>query len=195
MNRFLGLAGVELNIYLLEAVEDGTISSALIREVESGESEVLQELASASERGDPNLALPGLSTVVVAEGADGALVGAALALPPFAVFTRAANSGLPAPLALAGLSAVVKIKGLGVAEHARGAGIGSALVGYCTKRYLSLGYRLVYGQIRVGSGLETYYLRLGFEVLAAGKAASLNALSLPFAINPEPGERLIILWG
>lgn len=195
VNFLLGLAGVELNVFLEEAVEDETISSALIRAARSGNEEILRELVSATDRGDPNLAMPGLSTVVVAEVTGGALAGAALALPPFAVFAEAANTGLATPWALAGLAAVVKIKGVGVAEHARRGGIGSALIRYCTNRYLSLGYHLVYGQIRVGSGLEAFYPRLGFDVMAVGEHVSLEALSLPIAISPEPGERLILHWG
>jgi hypothetical protein len=56
---------------------------------------------------------------------------------------------------------------LGVDENARGIGIG-AVVTHCTDLYFELGYRLAFGQIRLGSGLETYYPKLGFKVLAEG---------------------------
>jgi GNAT superfamily N-acetyltransferase len=194
VNRLLKLAGVELNPYLVEGIGDGSLSSALIRAAESGKEEVLRELVVAARAGDPNLAMAGLATVVVAEDARGVPVGAAVALPPFRVFADAANAGLSPPRALVGLAGVAKIKGVAVAKDARGAGIGSALVGHCTRRYLSLGYFLVYGQLRTGSGLETYYPRLGFEVLAASEAISLDALSLPMQIKPEPGEQLFTRW-
>ena len=94
---------------------------------------------------------------------------------------------------MVGATAVVKIKGVAVQESARGAGIGSALIRSCTERYFPLGYFLVYGQFRTGSGLETYFPRLGFEVLGPGQGLPLQALGLPIHIRPELGEQLFTL--
>ena len=42
--------------------------------------------------------------------------------------------------------------------------------------YFQLNYLLAYGQFRAGSGLERYYRRLGFDVLAPERASpSANA--------------------
>jgi hypothetical protein len=80
-----------------------------------------------------------------------------------------------------------------VETTARGAGIGSRLIRSCTERYFSLGYFLAYGQFRTGSGLETYFPRLGFDVLPPGQGLPLDAIGLPVHIRPEMGEQLFTL--
>jgi transcriptional regulator with XRE-family HTH domain len=78
-------------------------------------------------------------------------------------------------MALFGTAAVVKINGLAVDQASRETGIGTALISTCLQLYFQLGYRLAYGQFSVGSGLETYYRRLGFDVFAPGERASRSA--------------------
>lgn len=51
------------------------------------------------------------------------------------------------------------------------------------------------GQFRASSGLETYYRRLGFDVLALGEGISLSErLTVPIGLNPESGERFFLRW-
>ncbi len=43
-----------------------------------------------------------------------------------------------------------------------------------------------YGQFRADSSLETYYRRLGFDVLARGEGISLSErLTVPIGLNPR----------
>jgi GNAT superfamily N-acetyltransferase len=192
VDRLLRLAGVELGPHLADAIEDGSVSSALVRAAASGQEELLRVVKAAVDTGDPTAATAALSTVVVAEAPDHALVGAALALPPLDLFARSANPDLPLLRAMVGATAVVNIKGVAAQESARGAGIGSALIRSCTERYLPLGYFLVYG-FRTGSGLGTYFPRLGFKVLGPGQSLPLKALGLPIHVRPELGEQLFTL--
>jgi GNAT superfamily N-acetyltransferase len=193
VDRLLRLAGVKLGPHLADAIEDGSVSSALVRAAASGQEELLRVVKAAVDTGDPTAATAAFSTVVVAEAPDHALVGAALALPPLDLFARSANAVLPLLRAMVGATAVVNIKGVAVQESARGAGIESALIRSCTERHLPLGYFLVYGQFRTGSGLETYFPRLGFKVLGPGQSLPLKALGLPIHVRPELGEQLFTL--
>ena len=136
-----------------------------------------------------------MATVIVAEDPTGELVGAMLAAPPFEWFAEVREADV-SPLRssmvmMAGAAMLVKLRSLAVDESARGAGIGAALVTDCTNLYFELGYRLAFGQIRLGSGLETYYPKLGFKVLAEREAIRVDTLlRLPNAemgIAPPPG--------
>lgn len=194
-SRLLAMAGLDLPSYLTEAVENQVIGSTLMRALESGNEEILTGLATAAHNGDPNLAMPGLTALLVAEDADHRVCGALLALPPAGVMAQVASAGVPVELALVGTAAVVKINGIAVDEASRRLGIGSALIGTCLQPYFQLDYLLAYGQIRSGSGLEGYYRGLGFDVLAPAEGISLSErLTLPIGLTPEPGERFFLRW-
>jgi hypothetical protein len=113
---------------------------------------MLTALARAAHDGDPNLAMPGLPALLVAESSDHRVFGALLALPPSAVMAQAASAGVPVRLALAGTAAIVKIDGIAVDEASRNKG--TALLGICLQLYFQLDYLLAYGQLRVSSGLK-----------------------------------------
>lgn len=202
VNRLLGLARAELEPEVARAIEKQEISSALIRALEPGRKhELLDDLAAAAKtsRRETIRAWTGMTTVLVAETPEGELVGAIWAGPPFEWFQEIESAGVSFVQAgWAGPAAVVKLRSLGVDENARGTGIGTALVAACTELYFELGYRLAFGQIRIGLGLETYYSKLGFDVLAERETIRIDALlGLPFSdihITPKPQERLIARW-
>ncbi|HEX5297910.1 MAG TPA: hypothetical protein VFW50_13060 [Streptosporangiaceae bacterium] len=74
-------------------------------------------------------------------------------------------------------------------------GIRTALLGTCLQLYFQLGYLLAYGQFRAGSGLDTYYRRLGFDVLAPGEGISLTErLGMSVGLAPESGKRFFLRW-
>ena len=201
-NQLLRLAGVEFHPGVARAIETRVISSALLRALEPGHrTELLDDLAAVAGAGSDEAmrALAGMDAVLVAEDAAGELVGAIWAGPPFKRFLEIEEAGVSFVQARwAGPAAVVKLRSLGVDENARGAGIGMALVTHCTQLYFELGYRLAFGQIRSGFGLETYYPKLGFEVLPEEKPIRIDGLlGLPFSevgINAKPQERLIARW-
>ena len=89
----------------------------------------------------------------------------------------------------------MKINGIAVDKTSRGQGIGTALTSICLTLYFQLDYLLAYGQFRADSGLETYYSRLGFDVLAPGEGISLReGLAIPVGLAPESGERFFLRW-
>jgi len=194
-SRLLAMAGLDLPPYLAEAIDNQVIGSTLMHALESGKDQILTALATAAHHGDPNLAMPGLTALLVAENAGHHACGALLALPPAAVMAQAASAGIPVQLALVGTAAIVKINGIALEETSRGRGIGSALLGTCLQLYFQLDYLLAYGQFGADSGLETYYRRLGFDVLAPGEGISLSErLAMPIGLTPESGERFFLRW-
>jgi GNAT superfamily N-acetyltransferase len=195
VSRLLAMAGVDLPPYLADAIDNQDIGSTLMHALEGGNDQILTALATAAHRGDPNLAMPGLTALLVAEDARHHACGALLALPPAAVMAKAAGAGIPVQLALVGTAAIVKINGIAVDESSRGNGIGTALLGTCLQMYFQLNYLMAYGQFRADSGLETYYRRLGFDVLAPGEGISLSErLAMPIGLTPESGERFFLRW-
>jgi predicted N-acetyltransferase YhbS len=109
--------------------------------------------------------------------------------------SQSASAGVRVQLALAGTAAIVKINGIAVDETSRGQGIGTALTSICLTLYFKLDYLLAHGQFRADSGLETYYSRLGFDVLAPGEGISLRErLAIPVGLSPESGERFFLGW-
>lgn len=193
--RLLAMAGVDLPPYLRQAIGNQAIGSTLMHALDAGNDQILTALATAAHNGDPNLAMPGLTALLVAESADHRACGALLALPPAAVMAHAASAGAPVQLALVGTAAIVKINGIAVDETSRNKGIGTALLGICLQLYFQLDYLLAYGQFRVGSGLDNYYRKLGFDVLAPEEGISLSErLTIPVGLSPEPGERFFLRW-
>lgn len=192
--RLLAMAGLDLPPYLTEAIDTQAIGSTVMRALGSGRDEVVTALATAAHHGDPNLAMPGLTALLVAERSH-RLCGALLALPPAAIMAQAAAAGVPVELALVGNAAIVKINGVAVDNASRGQGIGTALLSICLTLYFQVGFLLAYGQFRDGSGLDNYYRKLGFDVLAQGEGISLTErLGMPVGLTPETGERFFLCW-
>ena len=106
------------------------------------------------------------------------------------------QGGLPVPAVMAGAGKIAKIRAVAVAENARGNGLGETLIKRTVRTYRHLGFRLIYGQFSIGSGLETYYARQGFTVLDEGQGIDLRRMNLPIIIHTDPSdpERLFTRW-
>ena len=194
VDQLLRPANVSLLADVAAAIEDGTIASTLLTGLTSGQDEILRALVIAAQS-DPETAMPGLSTVLVAETPSHTLAGAIEARPPSWIFADAANAGVPLPRALLGTIAVIKVCGVAVAEPARGSGIGTTLINARTGLYFQLGYLLAYGQVDAGDGLASYYTRLGFDVHSPAAAISFDEpLGLPIGIATTPEEQLFTRW-
>ncbi len=129
---------------------------------------------------------------MVVQARDGGLVGVLHAVSlPGRVVADAADRGVPLELTMEALTAVVKIRAVAVEEAVRGQGAASALLTRTLQWYFQLGFRMAYGQFHVGSGLEGFYTRLGFQVLDAGIPLDLyDSLGLPFKVYPEAEDRI-----
>jgi hypothetical protein len=194
-SRLLAMAGLDLLLDLGQAIDNQIIGSTLMQALDSGTDQILTALATALHNGDPNLAMPGLTALLVAESSGHRVCGALLALPPAAVMAQATSAGVPIQLALAGTAAIVKINGIAVDKTSRLQGIGAALLGICLQLYFQLDYLLAYGQFQTNSGLETYYHRRGFDVLGPGEGISLGKrLTIPIGLSPESGEQFFLRW-
>jgi GNAT superfamily N-acetyltransferase len=185
-------SGVSLEAEMVAAVEAGRVGGAVLQGLSDGH-EVLTRLLAVGVHpegeGSMRDVLAGLTCLLVADHPVDGVVGVLLALPPAAALS---HTGLPEMEALVGLLKVVKLKAVAVEASHRGAGIGAALIRICCRLYAQLGYAMMYGQFRVGSGLETYYQRLGFAVLDKGAGFQLPMFSVPFGIHTEPQERIFV---
>ncbi|MFD4260777.1 hypothetical protein ACFWR9_24920 [Streptomyces sp. NPDC058534] len=139
-------------------------------------------------------AIPGLSLVLVAEDKAGDVVGAAYSMPPMPIMNGAQQQGFPPEQLMSIPLALAKLAGLSVTEKARGAGWATHLLKRTVQVYEQLDLLLFYGQFPVDSGLDRFYQRRGFTPLAPQEKLDLEPLSLPFGIDPGPGEQLFVRW-
>ncbi|MGK5556514.1 hypothetical protein ACSNOI_33370 [Actinomadura kijaniata] len=157
--QLIALTGsaVSLEGELAAAVRDGTLGAVAMQGLTEGPKALTHQLAAAVSQEGPGTVeevVLGLTCVLVAEHSEAGVVGALLALPPARALSRLA---LPEMEALVGLVKVVKLKAVAVDPAHRSSGIAAALIATCRQLYTQLGYLLLYGRFRVGSGLETYY--------------------------------------
>jgi GNAT superfamily N-acetyltransferase len=88
---------------------------------------------------------------------------------------------------------LAKVSALAVAEHARRAGVGAALLSRAKRLFFHHGYLYVYGQMPARPGLAEFYRRQGFEVKQPGEGLDLQVLfGFPAGIRPVRGERLFV---
>ena len=99
--------------------------------------------------------MSGLTIVLVAVDPDRALVGAVQATPPFELLTGI--RGMPRERMLAATHVMMKITGIGVMPSRRGAGVGRALTRSAADLAWRIGYRVVYGQFGISSGLDKFF--------------------------------------
>lgn len=188
------MAGAPLPGPEARAIESGTIAHALVAALDGGHQQIHDQLYRIAHADDPPTEQPGLTTVLVASGRDGDLVGAFMAFPPFGVLSEGAQQGLPVDLMLALGAVIVRFTGLAVDEPLRGLGIGSALLRGALRLYSQIGYLLIYGQFPAGRGLEDYYPRFGFDVLEPGQPLTLHRLNIGLRISAGIDERLMQHW-
>jgi len=198
VDRLLKLTGEAMDPAMVEAIATDVIAFGIrsaLAERGSPTEPLRTFLVRGLTSGESTSVMAGLSTVLVAEDRAGDVIGALFALPPAGVIAAGVEGGVPPMIAMSAALTVVKIKGVAVAERVQGRGHGAELLKRAWQLYLHLDYYLAYGQFKVGTGLERYYPRRGFEVLAEGEGVSLQErLGVPLGIRPEPGERLFARW-
>jgi hypothetical protein len=194
--RLLELVGIRLDPAVREAIETGTVASTLLLGLDHGAHAMLGPLTDAIAADRPEDAMPGLFWVLVAEGRDGSLHGVLQAVPPTNVLADAIQGGVTMPAAMAGAAKITKVRAVAVAEVARGNRLGETLIQRTVRTYLHLGFRLIYGQFSIGSGLETYYAHQSFTVLDEGQDIDLRRMNLPIIIRTDPSDpqRLFVRW-
>lgn len=92
---------------------------------------------------------------------------------------------------MSGLIFVSKLYAVATVPSARGQGIASTLIRYYRDIYTRCGYRVLYGEMDAGSGLEPFYRRNGFEIIAPGAALDLYfVFGHEIRVGASPGERI-----
>jgi GNAT superfamily N-acetyltransferase len=196
VTRLLELVDLPLDPAVGAVIEAGTVASTLLLGLDHGADAMLHPLGEAVAADRPEDAMPGLIWVLVAESWDGSLDSVLLAVPPANVLVDGIAGGVPVPAVTAGAARIAKLRAVAVAEDARGNGLGETLIKRTVRTYRQLGFRLIYGQFSVGSGLEAYYARQGFTVLDEGEVIDLRRMNLPIIIRSDPSdpERLFVRW-
>jgi GNAT superfamily N-acetyltransferase len=196
VSRLLELVDLRLDPAVGTVIEAGTVASTLLMGLDHGADAMLRPLGGAVAAGRPEDAMPGLIWVLVAEGRDGSLHGMLLAVPPTNVLLDGVQGGVPVSAVVAGAAKIAKLRAVAVAGDARGQGLGETLIKRTVRAYRQLGFRLIYGQFSIGSGLEAYYARQGFTVLDEGQAIDLRRMNLNIIIRSDPSdpERLFVRW-
>jgi GNAT superfamily N-acetyltransferase len=185
----------ELPDEVLQLVQSGLNAALVLRGLDEGPQAIIEQVAVLASQGLLHEAIGGLASVLVAQDPGGQVVATSLTFPPGAIIARALQANLNKGKILLLALAILKIKGVAVAESARGAGLGQALLRRIVQIYDQVDYRLLYGQFSVGSGLETYYARQGFEVLGEQAGVPLGPVfDLPITVGAPPGERLFVRW-
>ncbi|MER6579131.1 GNAT family N-acetyltransferase [Nonomuraea sp. NPDC001023] len=146
------LAGVDLDDALVKAIRDGSSGIGLRTGISQGQPGFHRHMGTEFITGDMMSAYLHASLVLVADHRDRGIVGTLIAYPPGNLITELIGSGRISPSEQSGqqiimLGAVVltKIKAIAVAEHARGQGVGAALLKRCKQIYSHCGYVLLYG--------------------------------------------------
>ncbi|WP_031172560.1 GNAT family N-acetyltransferase [Streptosporangium roseum] len=125
--------------------------------------------ATVIDRHGGRLALPhGTGYALVAEdgeAAEGAPIGLAYTCPPVQLIDQYAELGARGQRRLAG--ALAELELLAVAEHARGVGVGTALLAAAEERLRRGGCRLVFAKVRLGDRPVLEWYRSRGYLLAA----------------------------
>jgi GNAT superfamily N-acetyltransferase len=189
-------------------VKAGDAGSALRAGVEGGGRDTftwrMAEKLHGSPPPPPLAAAKAASLILVAQrsGSDpssdiGEVIGALSAGPPGGVIKSCLDQLPHLPpiergkIVMAGLVFVSKLYAVATVPSARGQGVASALIRYYRDVYTRCGFRVLYGEIDAGSGLEPFYRRNGFEMIPAGAALDLYLVfGHEVRVGAGPGERI-----
>lgn len=187
---------MELEKPLADAVAEEYAGAGLLIGVHEGVSAFHDTLTSILERSpSPLLAYTSAALVLVAEHDREGVVGTLLAYPPIRVVEQFRDMAMTlGGSPLMGISDLVKVKAVVVAESARGGRIGSELLRRCRQVFFGCDYRLMYGQIEpTAQHLEGFYRKRGFTVLGADEAIPLQSVfGINAFLNAEDGQRLFL---
>lgn len=201
--ELVALAGVRLEDTLADAVTAGNAGGALRAGLRAGQEAFVRHLAEQfiAHPEEPLHAYLSAALILVAEHQEHGIVGALIAYPPSNValdHLRQARRKIISnrdlnQLAMAGAIGAAKVKAVATAAHARGAGIGSALIQCCSQVYFRCGYVMIYGQMPAVPGLDAFYRRNGFDVLDVGDELDMWVVfGVHSRIRTGSGERFFI---
>jgi len=187
------MAGGPLGTYMATAIQEGSAAKAVLAAL-GGEKQALLEPAGRALADGSPAPLTEIGVALVAED-DQRIVGTLLALPPGNYIGQLVSKGIEPARAIVIALAVINIKALAVDPSYRTCGIASALLTECVHLYQQLGYHLLYGSFRVGSGLDAFYAARGFEILPAGQGIQMDILlGRPARLGTESSEQLFMPW-
>ncbi|MER7367054.1 hypothetical protein [Nonomuraea wenchangensis] len=140
------LSGVELDDALTKAVCDGSSGIGLRMGIRQGQPGFQRHMGAEFVTGGMMSAYLHASLMLVADHRDRGVVGALIAYPPGNLITELVRSGRISlsdqsgqQMSMLGAVALTKIKAIVVAEHARGQGVGAALLKRCKQIYSHCG--------------------------------------------------------
>jgi N-acetylglutamate synthase-like GNAT family acetyltransferase len=188
--------GVELEQPIVDAVTKGFAADALRVGLHESISALHRKVGALLERSNnPLSAYMHVALALVAEHEDHGVIGTLLAYPPIRVvepFRDVAITLGGSPLV--GVTDLVKVKAVVVAESARGGRIGSELLRRCRQIYFGCDYKLIYGQIEPSAQhLERFYRKRGFTVLDVDESIPLHSVfGFNAHLTAEDGQRMFM---
>jgi GNAT superfamily N-acetyltransferase len=201
-SELVGFAGLTETAEVAELLNIPEVAAAVMAGAEHGQEHfrmaMAKHMAAAPDLGTAALAA---SLPLVAVTEDGEIVGALLAFPPGNVIEQYVNAA-PADshqmIVVGAMTALVKLRALGIDPSWRGRGIGAGLVTRFKEIYLACGYFYLYGQfpsrkgfLRADTGLDSFYSQQGFTVLPKGNPLNLYVIfGIDGGIYPERGEQI-----
>ncbi|WP_439681520.1 GNAT family N-acetyltransferase [Embleya sp. MST-111070] len=187
----LGAAGVTLDPWHRKALVTGTLCSTVMTGLDRRDGVLPLHAAAAGAGHRPwEERLPALSVVLVAEDSSGQVVGTVVGMPSPTLLAMSLQAGESRQAQIRLTSGIAKLHGLAVCEPARGTGWGTALLRAVRHVYVTLGFRLVYGQFETARALGPFYAARGFEVLAPGATLRVDAAGAK-VLRPGRGEQFI----
>lgn len=196
------LSGVELDDALVEAVRDGSSGIGLRTGIRQGQPGFHRHMGTEFITGGMVSAFMHASLVLVGDHRDRGIVGTLIAYPPGNLINELIGSGRISPseqggqqVIMLGAVLLTKIKTIAVVEHARGQGVGAALLKRCKQVYSHCGYMLLYGAMPPTPGLDAFYRRCGFDIQQPGDPIDLwRVYGIPVMAVPGADERIFHRW-
>lgn len=190
VSRLLATTGAADVPDLAGDVASGTVG-AVTRALLSG-GDTSWALAEQMQAGGLQRALKGSATLLVATHPDEQQpVGMCLTMPPGGVMHQARSVGVTSDALMMMLMGLRKLSAVAVEPGHRRAGLGQALVETAVSLAFRTGTMLIFGETSAKDGLEGWYTRQGFTMLAPKQGLDLQWLiDLPLVVSAVPGERL-----
>jgi GNAT superfamily N-acetyltransferase len=190
VSRLLATTGAADVPDLADSVAAGTVG-AVTRTVLSG-GDMSRALAEQMQAGGMQRALEGSTTLLVATHPDQQQpVRMCLTMPPGGAMHQAMSVGATSNALMMMLMGLRKLSAVAVDPEHRRAGLGQALVATAVSMAFRTGAMQVFGETSVEDGLQDWYTRQGFTVLAPQEGLDLQWLiDIPLVLSAVPREQM-----
>jgi hypothetical protein len=201
MRPLVALAGVELPSEVAGGVEKGIAAGALLAGLDGGRQEFTRHMATQffeHQKNEQHVPFLHATLPLVAVHSTDGVVGTLVAYPPVGVVSQFLQQLPPGKrrleAILCGGTGITRIKAVGVQSNIRHEGIGSALIRCCRQVYERCGFFIIYGQMPLTQGLDSFYRKSGFKVLDLGEGFDAWVVFGTSTLIHAPKDERIFVW-